>query len=72
MNTEEKIIRALAIVLVIGGAILQVSHLLNQTNSRSVANFGFILGIVAYSRYAQRLKVENAALQRQLQQGQEP
>ncbi|SNC60643.1 hypothetical protein SAMN06265337_0302 [Hymenobacter gelipurpurascens] len=71
MNTEESIIRICAMLGIFGGLALQISHVLDQSTSRTISTFGFALAVVAYSRYARRLQTENQELRQRLEQRQE-
>ena len=72
MNTQENIIRIFAMLGIFGGLALQISHVFDQSNSRTISTFGFALAVVAYSRYARRLQTENQELRQRLEQRQEP
>ena len=72
MNTQENAIRIFALLGILGGLALQISHTFDQSTGRSISTFGFALAVTAYARYAQRLKSENEALRQQLGTRQEP
>jgi hypothetical protein len=72
MNTQETFLKILAVAAIFGGVALQITHLIDQSNSRMISMFGFALAVVAYARYAQRLQAENQELRQRLEQHQEP
>lgn len=72
MNTQETFLKIMAVAAIFGGVALQITHLIDQSNSRLISMLGFALAVVAYARYAQRLQTENQALRQRLEQREEP
>lgn len=72
MNTRENVMRILAVAAIFSGVALQITHLIDQSTGRTIATLGFALALVAYSRYARRLQIENQELRQRLEQRQEP
>jgi 1,4-dihydroxy-2-naphthoate octaprenyltransferase len=65
MNKQEKTLYYLATLLVIVGAVLHISHVLN---SSALMTFGFALALLTSGRYARRLKARTEELEEEVRQ----
>ncbi|HEX8426240.1 hypothetical protein [Hymenobacter sp.] len=70
MNLTEKLLRISCLVLVLGSLVLRLAHVVDSTTGQNMLSFGFMFGIIAYSRYSRRLRRRNEELERQLEEQQ--
>jgi Flp pilus assembly protein TadB len=65
MNKQEQGLYYLAMISIIVGAGLRISHVLN---TYAVMIFGFVLALVISSRYTRRLKARTEELEEEVNQ----
>jgi|GEM_PF-6176015 len=68
MNLVEKTLLVSSLLLLFSGVALRLTHIIDYAYGQSVLSIGFVLGIMAYSRYAQRLRRRNEELEQLLAQ----
>jgi positive regulator of sigma E activity len=66
MNTQEKTLYYLSLLLIIISVGLRIFHVLNSSDAHLLMSLSFSLGFLAYGRYARRLKARNEELEQEV------
>jgi hypothetical protein len=67
MNVSPKALEIIAFVVILGGLLLQILHLLDPSTARLLTILGFICIIQAYKQQVRQLQAENDQLRQQLE-----